>query len=91
MLEEHEWEIVKGLEDEIYSEMKYDGRKSPILHQKYKKVFHDILGKFDTNISSQCSIYHHARPLYGTQCKNCGKPLKGPRAIICFECGWKKK
>ena len=55
--------------------------------QFYKEMF----GSYDTNISSNCSIYNHARPLYGIQCENCDKPLRGPSSTYCFECGWKKK
>ncbi len=98
MLEKHEWDLVKKAEPEYCAQIEESRRRRPNFGElkrryahKREKVFKDILGDYDTNISSKCSLYNHARPLYGTQCKNCGKLLRGPRSIICFECGWKKK
>lgn len=56
---------------------------------KRDKVFENILGGFNTKIL--CSLDCHARPLYGPECENCGKLLRGPSSTYCFECGWKKK
>lgn len=58
--------------------------------KKRDKAFKKIMKEFDTKISPKCSIYNHARPLYGMECENCGKLLRGPSSTYCFECGWKK-
>lgn len=33
------------------------------------------------------AIMHHAIGMYGTDCENCGKPYRTPKAKICAACG----
>lgn len=49
--------------------------------------YNDITGFGETEPNA---IMHHAIGMYGTECENCGKPYRTPKAKICAACGNKR-
>jgi len=56
----------------------WQGEFGPVL-QEYER----ITGFHESNVNA---FYHHKISLYGPPCRNCGKPLRTPRAKLCGSC-----
>src|ERR1700740_2294715 len=48
------------------------------------EIYRRITGFEETNPRA---LFHHILSLYGPACRNCGKPLRTPRASWCAACG----
>ncbi|MGH1338080.1 MAG: hypothetical protein ACRBFS_18305 [Aureispira sp.] len=59
-----------------------------------KKRFQPLLDYYETltdwKETSPNVIMHHALDLYGSPCKNCGKPYRTDQAAFCPACGHKR-
>jgi len=70
-------------------------RVSSLLHtgkqgNAYERMFGPLLLEYEsvTGIpeTNPNAIYHHVLSMYGPPCRNCGKPLRTPRAKLCGSC-----
>ncbi|OOV25057.1 hypothetical protein BXU11_16025 [Flavobacterium sp. LM5] len=55
--------------------------------QELLDYYNDLTGFGETEPNA---IMHHAIEQIGPDCKNCGKPYRTPKAIICVACGNKR-
>jgi hypothetical protein len=46
--------------------------------------YFEVTGFEETNANA---VWHHQLDQYGPPCRNCGKPLRTPRAKLCAACG----
>jgi hypothetical protein len=93
MLEEHEWEdvhphLLEGIQRIKDFRQKHSASLAEAKGQIHgrgalERYFH-ITGFRETNVNA---LWHHRACQFGSPCRNCGKPLRTPRAKLCAECG----
>lgn len=77
------------LDDEEFNRamaLRGTGRGDDLRDREFASVLREyelITGFHETNINA---VYHHKASLYGPPCRNCGKPLRTPKARICGAC-----
>jgi len=93
MLEEHEWEdvlprLMDGIQRIKDFRQKHSVSFAEVKDQIYGggalERYFQITGFRETNINA---LWHHRASQFGSPCRNCGKPLRTPRAKLCAECG----
>lgn len=93
MLDEDEFAVINGLYSEAFTRTKEFREKHRLrldecpmeeLFRPVREAYQQITGVFESN---HLAIMHHRISLYGEPCKNCGKPLRTPRAAFCAACG----
>jgi len=93
MLDEQEWAQVlpelRGGIAQIKSNRETRGvsikdAKDQVYGQGASARYHQITGFRETNINA---LWHHRLSLFGPPCRECGMPLRTPRAKLCAACG----
>jgi hypothetical protein len=93
MLDEAEWaEVEPLLADEMRQIKRYraehgvslaEARRDGYGKEALERYF-QITGFRETNA---LALWHHRLELYGPPCRDCGKPLRTPKAKLCAACG----
>ena len=96
MMEEHEWELVSPLLENVISNIKeYRETHNCGLKTAQEAVlslacdkYNELTGFNETNGSV---LWHHRLSLWGDECVDCGHLLRTPKARFCANCGCVKK
>jgi hypothetical protein len=80
MLDENEGRYV--LEPMIFNEQR--SRDTESAKEVVLQRYFEVTGFEETNANA---IWHHQLKQLGPPCRNCGKPLRTPRAKLCAACG----
>jgi hypothetical protein len=93
MLDEEEYKVV----DELYSQAVGNTREYrvrnglPLSNVPIEELFVPVRNAYKKmtgmDESNHNAIMHHRISIYGEPCKNCGKPLRTPKASFCAACG----
>ena len=96
MLDEDEYKIIYDLYGQAMKatneyRIKYElPLNNCSINERFKPVcmeYEKMTGFKETNVNA---IMHHRISIYGSDCSNCGKPLRTPRANFCAYCGKNK-
>jgi hypothetical protein len=89
MLDEEEWAEIASLYRPGMKSLKrpYEENGTPIpMSERYAPMlarYEAMTGYRETNPNA---VMHHRVSLYGPPCRNCGKPLRTPKAKLCGSC-----
>ena len=93
MLDEGEYAIISKMyngaltaakENRIKNNLPIEGLKMEEIFRPICEKYKELTGFEETNHNA---IMHHRISIYGETCKNCGKPLRTPKASFCAACG----
>lgn len=92
MLTEHEWPVlerylvgfVERIQEHRLAHGTSLGEARDAVSCDALRVYRELTGFEETNYNA---LWHHRRSLYGPPCRECGKPLRTPRASYCPMCG----
>jgi hypothetical protein len=94
MLDEEEFAVVELSLARAVNEIKVNARHQPpaIKEEFVKEKYRPVLEAYRkmTGHNAMCHpshMLHHRISKYGPPCKQCGKPLRTPKAIHCAACG----
>lgn len=92
MLDEEEFAEVAHLYSEAMNAVKSfrESSGSNLKHPSIRDFYRPVREKYQQltgmRESDENAIMHHRLALYGPPCKQCGRPLRNPRAKLCGNC-----
>ena len=93
MLDEAEYRVVSELYGAAFKAIKAFREEFGLplgeinLENRFKPVVDEYERMTGLRVTNANAIMHHRLAAFGPPCRDCGKPLRTPRASRCMECG----